>query len=95
MLSIHIVGKCIAYCELSCGLTVLSGAGASHAGDSHVLRCALNALARRRNAKLDGDLNANPRRDDVSLLLVRVWGSFHVVDDSCDACLLYVALQGL
>ena len=26
MLSIHIVGKCIAYCELSFGLTVLSGA---------------------------------------------------------------------
>lgn len=91
----HIVGKCIAYCELSFGLTVLSGAVTSRIGDPHLLRCALDALARRRNAKLDGDLKANPRRDDVSLLRVRVWGSFRVVDDSCDACLLYVALQGL
>ena len=95
MLSIHIVGKCIAYCELSFGLTVLSGAVTSRIGDPHLLRCALDALARRRYAKLDGDLKANPRRDDVSLLRVCVWGSLRVVDDSCDSGLLYVALQGL
>lgn len=59
-----------------------------------MLRCTLDALARRRNAELDEDLEANPRRDDVSLLRIRVCGSLRVVDDSCDACLLYVALQG-
>lgn len=58
-----------------------------------MLRCTLDALARRRNAELDEDLETNPRRDDVSLLRIRVWGSLRVVDDSCDACLLYVALQ--
>ena len=65
----------------------------SRTGDPRVLRCTLDALARRRNAELDEDLEANPRRDDVSLLRIRVWGSLRVVDDSCDACLLYVALQ--
>lgn len=50
-----------------------------------MLRCTLDALARRRNAELDEDLETNPRRDDVSLLRIRVWGSLRVVDDSCDA----------
>ena len=54
----------------------------SRTGDPRVLRCTLDALARRRNAELDEDLEANPRRDDVSLLRIRVWGSLRVVDDS-------------
>ena len=58
-----------------------------------MLRCTLDALAHRSNAELDEDLEAYPLRDDVSLLRIRVCGSLRVVDDSCDACLLYVALQ--
>ena len=58
-----------------------------------MLRCILDALARRRNAELDGDLETNPRLDDVSPLRVHVRGNLRVlVMQDVKPCLHVVVL---